>query len=168
MGGSSRVCLAKCSRSLKILITCVVLTIGIGYSVSLLQVYNRGSFNIEKTITHFRGEERGDPEGIHLPQGNQMMISVAHVHTLSQPVVLALVGFLFALTVPSEGFKASWILSSFLGSVAMNASPWLIRDVSPRFVYLLSLGGGVMILSFMVMAFFILKEVWLSRGGNDV
>jgi uncharacterized membrane protein len=167
MGGSSRVYLSKCSQSLKILITCVVLTIGIGYSVSLLQVYNRGSFNIEKTVIHFRGGG-DDPEGIHLPQGNQMMISVAHVHTFSQPVVLALIGLLFALTVLSEGFKAVWILASFLGSLAMNASPWLIRDVSPRFVYLLSVGGGVMILSFMGMAFFILKEVWLLKGGNDV
>ncbi len=149
--------------SAKILVTCVVATLALGYSVSLLQVGNRGSFDSEKTIRHFRGSENPAESEVYVPQSDASMISVAHVHSFSQPVVLAIMGFLFVLTAAAEFTKGFWILLSFLGSVSMNLSPWLIRDVSPSFVYGLYFGGAVMLGAFCVMAVRILYDLWMKK-----
>ena len=151
--------------SQRVLITCIILALAVGYSISLLQVRNRGSFNLKETVRHFRGAESSSPEGegIYVPQSDTALISVAHVHTFSQPIVLSVMGFLFLLTSLSEGVKVFWILLSFFGSFAMNLSPWLIRDVSPGFVCLLYVGGTAMIASFCVMAVKVLYETWWGK-----
>lgn len=154
--------LSSCSLSLKILITCLVLTLAVGYAVSLLQAYNRGSFDLKKTALHFRGSESENSE-IYVPQSDTTMISVAHVHTFSQPVVLGVMGLLFVLTGIGEGLKVFWILLSFLSSLLMNAGPWLVRDVSPHFVSLLYFSGAGMVASFFVMAAGVLYEVWIRK-----
>lgn len=159
--------LSQCTPSLKVLVTCLVVTLGIGYAVSLLQVNNRGSFDRKKTELHFRGSAE-EGEGIYVPQSDPTLISVAHVHTFSQPVVLGVMGLLFALTGLSQAAKIFWIIFSFAGSVAMNASPWLIRDLSPAIVPLLYFGGLAMTGTFLVMAVLILYETWRGGHGEDV
>ena len=84
----------------KVLITCFVMAIGVGYSISILQVRARTHLNRQETVRHFRGSDE-QPE-IYLPQSSGTMISVAHVHSFSQPVVLALLSFLFLFTNLSE------------------------------------------------------------------
>lgn len=157
--------LGRSAFSIKVLVTCVVATLAVGYGVSLLQVHNRGAFDRERTILHFRGAETEENglNGIYVRQSDTTMISVAHVHTFSQPVTLGIMGLLFALTGLAEGTKVLWILLSFLGSLAMNAGPWLIRDVSLRFVILLYAAGVIMILSFLVMAAAVLYETWWKK-----
>ncbi len=149
--------------SSKVLVTCFVLALSVGYFVSLLQVNNRTSFNFKKTELHFRGSPA--EEEMRIPQSDATMISVAHVHSFSQPVVLGIMGLLFALSSVSEGGKIFWIIFSFAGSLGSVAGPWLIRDVSPKSVYLLHVAGAAMFVSFVVMASRILSEVW-GRGGR--
>ena len=156
------------SLALKWLVTCFVVTLAAGYAVSLLQVHNRGSFDFQKTAIHFRGADGGADEenGIYIPQSDTTMISVAHVHTFTQPVALGIMGLLFVFTGLSEGAKIFWIAISFVGSLAMNASPWFIRDLSPHFVYGMYLSGTAMFLSFLVMAVSVLYEVWWRKESS--
>ncbi len=156
--------LSFCSRPLKVLITLVTLAIGFGYGVSLLQVHDRSDFNRQKAIAYFRGVEQ-EPD-MYPPQSDTALVSVAHVHTFSQPVILAVMGLLFALTAVSEGFRIFWIVLSFVASFSMNLAPWLIRDVSAGFMYLLYFGGGGMILAYLVMAVTVLKETWGGPGSD--
>jgi hypothetical protein len=149
------------SLALKWLVTGFVVTLAAGYAVSLLQVHNRGSFDFKKTAIHFRGTD--EENGIYIPQSDTTMISVAHVHTFTQPVALGAMGVLFLFTAVSEGAKVFWILASFLSSLLMNGSPWLIRDVSSQFVYLIYLAGTAMVGSFFVMALRILYELWWRK-----
>ena len=150
--------LGRAPLSLKVLVTCCVLGLAAGYGVSFLQVYNRAHFSRADALRHYRGDP-GD-EGLMPPQSDTAMISVAHVHTFSQPAVLGMMGLMLVFTGLSERRKAFWIVLSFLGSFAKNASPWLVRDVSPAFLYLMYAGGGAMFLSFAVMAAAVLKETW--------
>lgn len=159
---SSPFSLSGLPASFKLLITGIVLSLSVGYAVSLLQVRNRGSFNLQETARHFRGSV-SEGEGMYLPQSDATMISVAHVHTFSQPVVLGVIGLLFALTSASEAAKIFWILASFAGSLGMNAGPWLVRDVSEKFVYGLYFSGGLMEIAFVVMAIRVLHEVWKKK-----
>ncbi|MBI4374766.1 MAG: hypothetical protein HY542_07795 [Deltaproteobacteria bacterium] len=153
-----RISLTTLPLSAKVLITCFVMAIGVGYSISILQVRARTRLDRQETIRHFRGSE-GHP-GIYLPQSSGTIISVAHVHSFSQPVVLALLSFLLLFTGLSELSKTIWILISFLGSLMNILSPWLIRDLSPHAVYLLYLSGGALLVSFLVMALSIIHETW--------
>ena len=166
MENCRRFYLSNCTPSLKVLITCLVVTLGIGYGVSMLQAHNRGSFNFKKTVVHFRGSDT-DESGIYLPQSSTTMISVAHVHTFTQPLLIASMGFLFALTRLSEGFKIGGILMAFLGSLFSNMAPWLIREISPSFVTLLYGGGAAMLVAFVIMALRVLFEVWLVPKNLD-
>lgn len=163
---SNRFRLSQANLSLKVLVTCCVLGLAVGYCVSVLQIYNRSHFKKEDAIEHYRGslenkgENKGENDGVMVPQSDTYMISIAHVHTFSQPAVLGMMGLMLVFTGMAEGGKAFWIVLSFAGSFAKNASPWLVRDVSPDFITLMYCGGGAMFLSFAVMAFVILKEVW--------
>ncbi|MBI2500624.1 MAG: hypothetical protein HYW02_03980 [Deltaproteobacteria bacterium] len=146
--------------SAKTLITCLLFALSVGYFVSLLQIGNRTDFNQQKTVRHFRGVE-GDSE-LYPPQSTATLISVAHVHSFSQPVVIALVSLLFLFTGISEGKKVFWILVAFIGSLAGICTPWLIRDVSPYSVFGLYLSGIALLGSFCVMATRVLYETWRS------
>jgi len=153
--------LSRAVLSLKVLATCCVFALAVGYSVSMLQVYNRSHYKKEEAILHYRGSP--DRDGLSIPQSDTEMISVAHVHTFTQPAILGMMGLMLVFTGLSEGSKSFWIVLSFLGSFAKNASPWLIRDVSPGFIYLMYFGGGAMFLSFAAMALAILMEVWSRK-----
>lgn len=154
--------LGKASFSLKTLVTCCVLGLAVGYGVSLLQVYNRSHFKKEDTLRHYRGD--AEDAGLMPPQSDTAMISVAHVHTFSQPAALGMMGLMLVFTGMRERRKAFWIVLSFAGSLAKNGSPWLVRDVSPGFVYLMYAGGAAMFLCFAVMAVAVLKETWFNGG----
>jgi hypothetical protein len=152
--------LSRASLSLKTLVTFCVLGLSVGYSVSLLQIYNRSHFNKEQAIEHYRGASDSNEDSLAVPQSDTSLISIAHVHTFSQPAILGMMGLMLVFTGLREGTKSFWIALSFVGSFAKNLSPWLIRDVSSHFIYLMYFGGGVMFLSFGVMALAILKETW--------
>ncbi len=164
--GNNKYRLCRAPLSLKILVTCLVLSFGIGYGVALGQVYLQGSFDVQKTIGHFRGDDSGEDE-LKVRQSDATMVAVAHVHTFSQPILLFLRGVFFLLTGLSERAKGFWIILSFVGSLAMNAGPWLIRDVSPHFVHLLSLSGGAMALCYSVMSVSILRETWWKKEDSE-
>jgi len=159
--------LRRLPSSLKILITVFVLSLAVGYSISLLQVFNRTGVQPAQTVRHYRGAD--SQEGaLFLPQSYGTLLSVSHVHSFSQPVVLGLLCLLFALTGSSERAKIIWILVSFFGSFTSLAGPWLVRYLASGTVYLLYVGGTAMFVSFAVMFVGILREVWSSPGGTDV
>lgn len=166
MVNENQINLSRAAPSLKVLMTCFIVALSVGYGVALLQIHDRSDFKMEKAATHFRGVP-GDPEGLSLPQTDATMISIAHVHSFAQPALLGLMGLMFAFTGLSERKKIFWILLSFFGSLATNMSPWLIRDVSPRFVYMLSASGFSMFLSFAVMAGVVLFELWFKRARTE-
>ena len=87
--------------SLKVLITAFVLTIAVGYSISLLHVFERAGMRADQTVRHYRGTEGAEGE-VFIPQSYATLLSTTHVHTFSQPLLLGLVGFLFALSSVSE------------------------------------------------------------------
>lgn len=150
--------------SLKVLATCFVLTLLLGYGVSLLQVYDRTHFEMAKTLLYYRGAEGG--EGVLVPPSFATLLSVAHVHTFSQPVMLFLLGLLFVFSRLSERQKVLFILLAFLGSVVSNAAPWLIRYGSPRMTILLPLSQLMLMGSFFVMSLVILYDLWFQTGSK--
>lgn len=158
--------LPELSGSLKVVITCYVGTLFLGYFVALVQVYHRTQFDLAHTLLYYRGAESGDEADILTGPSFGTLLSVAHVHTMSQPVMLALLCLIFALTYVSQKAKVIFILTAFLSSVASNLAPWLVRYVSREMVMILPLSQMLLMLSFFVMAFVILYDVWRRPIGN--
>lgn len=147
------------SFSLKTVATCAIFTILMGYTVSLVQIYNRTSYDLSRAVEYYRGDETGE-NVMKLPQTFTTMLSISHVHTLSQPLMFALLGFIFSFSALSERKKAFFIILAFSGSVASNSTPWLIRYVQAPFVWLFPLSQAAIFVSMMVMSWTSLKGMW--------
>jgi hypothetical protein len=150
--------LAFFPRSLKTLCICYILTILLGYGVSLLKVYDHSNgFNLSETATRYRGDP--DPDAMMPPQSYASLLSVAHVHSFSQPFMLALLGLIFVFSTHSQGLKSALILSAFVGSFISNLTPWLIRYLSAEAVYLYPLSQIMVAVGLLGMAFLSLKQL---------
>lgn len=152
--------LKKWPSSLKALATCYLVTILLGYAVSLTQIYHRTTFNMHKAVTYYRGEEN-NPEAMLLPQSFATLLSVAHVHTLSQPLLFFVLGLLFCFSLKTQKTKSLFIVLTFLGSILSNLSPWLLRYAHPIFVYLFPLSQIMIFVGLLYMSLVCLKELWL-------
>lgn len=149
--------------SLKTLVTCFILTILMGYVIALVQVYDRTHFDLSRAILFYRGAETGDEAGIFLPQSFRTLLSVAHVHSFSQPLMFAMLGLVFIFTRASEKLKILFTLLLFAGSITSNITPWLVRYFSPRMAVLLPLSQFAMITGFMVMSAWSIIEMWFGK-----
>lgn len=159
MGISENLRLSRWPSSVKVLATCFIITLLVGYAVSLVQVYHRAGFILTQVIAHYRGDETGvDP--LLLPQTFTTLLSVAHVHTFSQPLLFVLLGLIFVFSTRSEKTKKFLIVAGFAGSLVSNAAPWLIRYSHPQTALLLALSQMAIAISILGMSYVSLKEMW--------
>ncbi|QQR80803.1 MAG: hypothetical protein IPJ69_01155 [Deltaproteobacteria bacterium] len=91
--GKNNLKLSKLDLPMKVLVSCFVISLLLGYSLALLQVFNRTSFDPKKTVQYYRGVESENELEATPPPSFATLLSVAHVHSLSQPVMLVLMGF---------------------------------------------------------------------------
>lgn len=157
--------LSDLSLSFKSLSTCLILTLLIGYAVSIVQIYNRSQFDLKKTVLHYRGDEN-DSTGFSLPATFATLLSVSHVHTLSQPFIFGSIGFVFCLARWSERKKALLIILGFSGSLISNLAPWLIRYVSGLMVWLLPASQVMIATSLIVMSAISLYQMWFPQKNQ--
>ncbi|GEM_PF-1683193 len=159
----NKIQLSSLPLSLKILVTCFVCTLILGYGVALLQVYDRTHFDVARILLYYRGAETGEAIGMILPPSFSTLLAATHAHTLSQPVMYLALGLVFVFSHLSEKKKSSLVLMLFIGSVLSNSAPWLIRYVSAKMLFVLHLSQGLMMVSFFTMSFVILWDVWFRN-----
>lgn len=158
--------LGSLSLSLKILCIAYIFTLLAGYGVSILQIYERSHFDMKRVVLYYRGEtptSDGEPQ-VMLPQSYATMLSVAHVHTLSQPMMFALLSLIFAFTGFAERTKAIFIAVFFAGSFISNLSPWLVRYAPAGLVVLLPLSQLMIGVCMLTMSFSSLKALWSRQA----
>ncbi|MDO8461613.1 MAG: hypothetical protein Q7S98_02000 [Deltaproteobacteria bacterium] len=144
----------------KVVVTCFLVLQLIGFGVAIVQIHDRTAFSVEKTILHYRGAESEAEKEMFLPQSYRSLLSVAHVHTMSQPLILFLIGLLFVFSSLKDGMKIFFVLLSFGSCLLSNLSPWLLRYVSAKTAIFFPLSSALMIGTFLFMAAFILYDLW--------
>ncbi|MBI1908717.1 MAG: hypothetical protein HYS22_00905 [Deltaproteobacteria bacterium] len=155
--------------AVKVLISGFLFSLLVGFGISVFQIHDRTGFSVAKTVVHYRGVEGGSLDGeLHLPPTYQTLLSVAHVHTMSQPVMFFLVGFLFVGTALSERLKIFFIVLLFGSSLLSNASPWLVRYLSVKTVVLFPLSASLMIGLFLLMSGVIFYDLWRSDDDSTL
>lgn len=157
--------LSSLPLSLKTLGICLIITIMIGYGIGLVQIYARTTYNMKKAVIHYRGDEKNEDEfNINPPQSFQTMLSIAHVHTLSQPLMLGFMALVFCFSRKKEKTKAIFIILSFLGIILSNSAPWLTRYQAASFIYLFPFSQLMIFMSLIVMSFVSLKELCCKKS----
>lgn len=155
----NKITLSRLSLSLKTLSVALIITLMIGYAVSLIQVYHRSHFDLNKTVKYYRGDNL-ESESLMLPQSFATMLSIAHVHSFSQPFIFGAIGFIFAFSSLSQRKKSFLIALGFLGSLVSNMAPWLIRYSFPSSVILFPISQIMIAVSLLVMSGVSLRELW--------
>lgn len=155
----NKITLFRLSLSLKTLAVALIFMLMIGYAVSLIQVYHRSHFDLNQTVKYYRGDS-SENESLMLPQSFTTMLSIAHVHSFSQPFIFGAIGFIFAFSSLSQRKKSFLIALGFLGSLVSNMAPWLIRYTVPASVFLFPLSQIMIAVSLIVMSGVSLKELW--------
>lgn len=151
--------------SLKTLGFCLIITIMLGYGIGFVQIYARTTYNMKKVLIHYRGDEKSEDEfNINPPQSFQTMLSIAHVHTLSQPLMLGFIALIFCFSRKKEKIKTFFIALSFLGIVMSNGAPWLTKYGGANFIYLFPLAQLMIFISLMVMSLVSLKELCCKKS----
>lgn len=144
--------------SVKTLAVCFIISILIGYGVALVKIYSISEYSLSQALLYYRGDEAGlDP--LKIPQSFGTLLSIAHVHTMSQPFLFALLGLIFCATKLREKTKAIFILIFFFGILFSNASPWLVRYGHPAWILLFPLSQLAIFVSMMFMTLRSLKDL---------
>src|SRR3989338_2704690 len=144
--------------SLKILVTSFIVFLVLGYGGALVKIYHIYHFSLDEAQLYYRGDEAS--EGVFIPQTFSSLLSVSHVHLFSQPVMFALIGFLFCFSFLREKTKSVVIATAFLGILMNTLAPWMVRYVSSQCVFLFPLSQVLMMPAFFLMVFVILYEMW--------
>lgn len=161
MDPDNRVRLSTLETSLKVLATCFIISILIAYGISILKIFELSQFSVNEAVTYYRGDEAGD--SLKLPQSFAGLLSVAHVHSMSQPFLFVILGFIFAFSSRSQKTKSLFFILSFSGMIVSNGSPWLIRYCSADFIYLLPLSQAAIAVGILGMSLISLYDLWI-RG----
>jgi len=152
--------LAGWNTALKTLATCFILSSLLGYGIGFLKIHQITNYKIDQAVTYYRGDNLPESETMLFPQSYASLLSVAHVHSFSQPLLLFIMGFIFSFSNASNKFKTGIIITIFLSSFVSNLSPWLVRYTSTQTIYLLPASQIFFGLSFIIMSWCSLKSMW--------
>lgn len=106
---------------------------------------------------------RGSDATFGEPMSFRELAEVTHFHLFTMPVVFMILVHVLYLTSTSHAVKVWMTWLSFAGVVLDLASPWLITYVSPFFVLTMLTGDTLMMVTFLVMMWIPLHEMWISR-----
>lgn len=108
---------------------------------------------------HYRGSDATFGE----PMSFRELAEVTHFHLFTMPVVFMILVHVLYLTNASHATKV-WMTWLAFGGVGLDLlSPWLISYVSPIFVMTMLTGDTLMMVSFLVMMWIPLHEMWILK-----
>ncbi len=129
-----------------------------GFGVAALISHQRYDLSHEKTQVYYLGDEAQ----MAYPKLYVQLISTAHVHSFTMPLVFLAVwvGLVF---LPIQGIsKKILILGGGFSILIYNSAPFLLRYHSPRWVSLFTVGGIGLFLFYLIPASLILYETWVG------
>ncbi len=96
----------------------------------------------------------------------KLLLQDAHVHLFSHGVLSLLMGVLLFWTQLSEKWKIILIPLPFIGGTLDFAAMFLVKFLADGFAYLIILSGMLTGISFMIVFFLSLYEMWIKSPNN--
>ena len=146
-------------RHIRLLYTWFLLLMLAGFTFSFFWAHSMTGLSPQGIADHYRGSDATFGE----PMSFRELAEVTHFHLFTMPVVFMILIHVMYLTNASHGLKAA-VTWGGLGGVMLDlASPWLISYVSPLFVVTMLTGDTLMTVSFLVMFWIPLHEMWVLK-----
>lgn len=146
-------------RHIRLLYTWFLLLMLAGFTFSFFWAHSMTGLSPQGIADHYRGSDATFGE----PMSFRELAEVTHFHLFTMPVVFMILIHVMYLTNASHGLKAA-VTWGGLGGVMLDlASPWLISYVSPLFVVTMLTGDTLMTVSFLVMFWIPLHEMWILK-----
>jgi hypothetical protein len=157
--------LRNADATLRLFITAFLVVLTCGYAVGLFFVDHTTNGTPGGISAEFRGDEGDvDGTGMKFGKGLREMYTVVHNHLLSLSILFFIVGSVFYFTsgIPA-GWKTFFLVEPFVAILTTFGGLWLLRLVSPLFVWLVIPSGISMAICYAFMTGAILKELWWDR-----
>jgi hypothetical protein len=138
----------------------------IGYTTSLLFVWQTTRLHPAGIAERYRGAESGGVEGAMVfPKSFPEMLTLTHTHLFSMAAIFALSGLCLSLCRrPASRWRTLLIVEPFVALLVSFSSIWLMRYADARFSWLLALSSFTMAVAFYCQAWWILRELgWRDR-----
>ncbi|CAE6692317.1 MAG: hypothetical protein H8K06_03950 [Nitrospira sp.] len=156
---NTRFRLRDSDRHIRLLYTQFLFLMLVGFLFSFFWAHSMTGLSPQGIAAHYRGSDATFGE----PMSFRELAEVTHFHLFTMPVVFMILVHVLYLTNASHATKVwiSWL--SFAGVGLDLVSPWLISYVSPIFVLTMLTGDTLMMLSFLVMMWIPLHEMWILK-----
>ena len=89
------------------------------------------------------------------------LISLAHIHMMGLLAVFWIIGFVFIHSSFPAGWRAFWAVLPF-GAFIVDVCGWFLTKLTPGFVYVVLIGGGLFVLALVVMILLSLYDMWIT------
>jgi hypothetical protein len=146
-------------RHIRLLYTQFLLLMLAGFLFSFYWAHSMTSLSPQGIADHYRGSDATFGE----PMSFRELAEVTHFHLFTMPVVFMILVHVLYLTSASQTIKVWMTWLSFAGVGLDLLSPWLISYVSPIFVLTMLTGDTLMMVTFLIMMWIPLYEMWILK-----
>src|SRR6058998_867446 len=92
-----------------------------------------------------------------------LLIQTSHTHLFGQTLIAGLLGLIFLFSSLREGTKALIVALPFVGTLIDIGGMWLTRFVSPSLALLVTAGGSLFALGYVLITVIALYDLWLRK-----
>lgn len=153
--------LSTASRPAKLLLTCFLLVVSVGYLMGLVNVYDKTHLTYRGVVKNYRGSE----EEMMYPKEFGDMVSITHTHISGWAMMFLLVLTVFLFSGFSTALKGTLGILPFVFIILDAGSMWLTRYVAPAFASLFMFCGVVLAALFFLVVILNLYDLWLRKAS---
>jgi hypothetical protein len=159
--------LRDADMTLKLFLSTFLFVLTVGYMVGLLFVEHSTSLSSQGVQEQFLGANESDvsKELKYEKSINEMYVFI-HNHVLSLSLVfLGLGGIFYFSSIVSDRMKRFLMLEPLVAVFTTFGGIALVRFVSPYFSWLVMISGFSLFISYVLIVYLIMKELWFSGKG---
>ncbi len=150
------------SSHLKWTITIFLFLISLGFGVAALMSLKHYDISHEKTVHYYLGNEAEG--GMEIPRLYSQLLQTAHVHSFVMPLVFLAIWVGLNWVPLRSSYKKTLVLGGGFAILIYNVAPFAVRYISPKFVWLFTIGGAGLFLFYFIPAILVFYEVWWGRA----
>ena len=156
--------LNQLDRNLKLLITSYLIVLGIGVTTGLIYIGITTSMTPVGTIEQYIGnDDEWEPKQ---PKEFLDLVSQAHQHIIMFSFIFISTGFIFNRNSIIKGsFKLFLIIEPFISIIVTFGGFFILRYLTPNFVYIIIISSTLMYLCFYIMMIISLYDLIIKNKG---
>ncbi len=159
--------LSKLDKTLRHFLAAFLVLVTIAVLVGLIYVQQTSGTRGSTVVEHIAGEQQNDPLEIpeKYPKTSGELLLTTHNHLFGFSFIFLTVGFLFLFNrTIGGGWKYFLAVEPFLSVLLTFGGFWLIRYVSPHFVYLVFPAAALTYGCYFIMVAVLLYELLIQKS----